>query len=362
MAYKIAMISDIHFGCRNNSEVYLDIMEKFFKEQFYNDIQKNKITDIRILGDLFDCRNTINVRTMNSVISLFKWFNKQNPKIHFKILLGNHDIYYRNRIDVNALECLRELKNITVIDKVNEEVINGKNIISFPWVIEGSDEKKYFEDVLRDKKKYDLCLGHFEIKGFEVTKGILDDFGADQNAFQMYKKVFSGHYHISSTIKNITYLGCPYQLTWGDSGEQKGFWIYDIDDEKSKFIPNNVSPKFLPIKISEIIENKQDSIDLISNNFIKVIVDKKYDDSELIKAMTKVESLSPLKLDIENTVSNDDLEVEDDIDIDNMTPMKFISEFVESIEINDDKEMIEKKKLLSFIEELYLSSLTDSDQ
>src|SRR5688572_12707204 len=114
MTHKIALISDIHFGCRNNSEQYLEMIRKFFTETLNKVITERNITDVRILGDLFDCRNNINVRTLNVVLEVFEWFELNNPTVIFTIFPGNHDVYYRNKNDVNSMKVLRKHKNIVL--------------------------------------------------------------------------------------------------------------------------------------------------------------------------------------------------------------------------------------------------------
>ena len=85
MGHKIALISDIHFGCRNNSEIYLEIIKKLLTQTLASIIDDRNITDVRILGDLFDCRNNINVRTLNVAIDVFKWYKINKPNVKFKI-------------------------------------------------------------------------------------------------------------------------------------------------------------------------------------------------------------------------------------------------------------------------------------
>lgn len=358
MGYKIALISDIHFGCRNNSENYLRIIEKFFKETLEKCIRTRSITDVRILGDLFDCRNNINVRTMNTVIRIFRWYLDKHPNVKFKVLLGNHDIYYRNRIDISSLECLRELDNIEIVDKVEIEEINKKKLISFPWIVDGSDTKARFEGYCNSDDKFDVCFGHFEIRGFEITKGRIDEEGNAQSKYSNFKRVFSGHYHIRSTKKHITYLGCPYQLTWNDYGDRKGIHVYDVDDDKTEFVENTDSPSFHYVNIEDIIKNRKSKVKNVKGNFIKLVIDKKYTELQLIKAMTKAEGLEPMKLDIENRyieeVDDEDIEITKTGD-----PLTFFTEYVNNLEIDDEE--IETSKLISYVDELFKLSLTDMD-
>lgn len=354
--YKIALISDIHFGVKGNSETYLMIIKNFFLKTLKEVIEVRNITDVRILGDLFDCRNHINVRTINVVLEIFGWFEKNMPDVHFKILLGNHDIYFKNRIDVNSVTMLAKFSNVTIIDEITEEEINGKKIITYPWIVDESTTEAKFKAHCSGKKKWDLCFGHFEIRGFEMTRGNPDVDGIEQGQFKNYGRVFTGHYHLRNTNNQISYLGCPYELTWNDYGDQKGIHIYDVDSGETEFIPNNDSPKHIRVNASDIIEADNKKIKQLSNNVVKVVIDKKYKEEELAKAYSKLGTVDIIKIDTENNVIDEDLEAED-VDISNLgNALVFLKEYLEDITLEDD---IESDEAMKYINSIY--SIVESE-
>lgn len=358
MGHKIALISDIHFGCRNNSETYLEIIKKLLIETLFNIVKNDKINDVRILGDLFDCRNNINVRTLNVAIEVFKWYKTNLPSVKFKIILGNHDIYYKNRIDVNSIECLGLIGNVEVIDKITFETINNKQVISYPWLIPGSNEHAHFIATANGTKKYDLCLGHFEVRGFEISRGVYDTENLEISLFKNYDKVFTGHYHLRNTLQNVSYLGCPFQQTWGDYGDEKGITIYDIDEDTVEFKINNSSPEFLKIFVDDIQNKNIPLLKKVKGNHVKFMIDKKVEESWIIKARAKLESLEPLTFEVENTIIETQLE-DDDIDITKINdPFSLLMECVENMQIDED---IEKTELKKYLMEIYSESLKEGD-
>jgi DNA repair exonuclease SbcCD nuclease subunit len=359
MGYKIALISDIHFGCRNNSETYLEIIKKLLTETFLDVLDNQKITDVRILGDLFDCRNNINVRTLSVAMDAFRWYKTNRPNVKFKILLGNHDIYYKNRIDVNSIDCLRHIGNIEIIDKVTTETINGKKIITYPWLVPGGNEHTHFLSTSSNDVFYDLCLGHFEVRGFEISRGTYDTENLPISAFKNFKKVFTGHYHIRNTIDNVTYLGCPFQQNWGDYGDDKGINIWDIDEEKHTFIKNDKSPEFVKVFINDVETKNMTILKKIKGNHIKFMIDKKVDESWLIKARAKLESMESLTFEVENTIIDSIVE-DSDIDITKISdPFSLLMECVENLDIDEDG--IDKTELKSYLMEIYSESLKEGD-
>jgi hypothetical protein len=359
--YKIALISDIHFGCRGNSEKYLTISKNFFLTTLVNVIKEHNITDVRILGDLFDNRNSINVRTMNTVINVFKWYQKNMPDVHFQLLKGNHDIYYHNRIDISSIELLREFENIEIVDNVKLESISGKTIASVPWIAsKESQVAEGFYNLATGDKITDYLFGHFEIKGFEMSPGIEDETGYEHGVFSKFGKVITGHYHLRSSKSNITYLGCPYQLTWGDYGDIKGIHILNVDSGNLQFIENKDSPVHVKVTVSEISEKKAEALKNIKNNFVKLIVDKKYKDSSIIKLINKIESLSPSRLDVENqyveTIAWDE---SNEADLDKLNdPFAFLVEYSKVI---DHQEGIQQNKLIQRLSDMYQMTVKEND-
>jgi DNA repair exonuclease SbcCD nuclease subunit len=45
-----------------------------------------------------------------------------------------------------------------------------------------------------------------------------------------------GHFHHKSNDGHIFYLGTPYEITWSDYGNEKGFHIFDFDKRDFEFI------------------------------------------------------------------------------------------------------------------------------
>jgi hypothetical protein len=256
------------------------------------------------------------------------------------------------------LECLKQIGNIEIIDKVITEEINGKQIISFPWLINGSNEYAQFMAIANGDKKYDLCFGHFEVRGFEITKGVYDSENLEIGLFKNYKKVFTGHYHLKNTIDNVTYLGCPFQQTWSDYGDEKGINIWDVDEEEHQFIKNDKSPEFVKIYIDDIQNKNLTVLKKIKGNHIKFMIDKKVEESWLIKARAKLESLEPFTFEVENTIIESQID-DSSIDITKVNdPFSLLMEAVESMEVEEGIDKIELKRYLM---EIYTESLKEGD-
>ena len=92
---KIALITDTHFGARNDSLIFSDFFRKFYENVFFPTLKERGITDVIHLGDVVDRRKFINYKTLNSMKEiLFVPLKEMGGNI--KIIVGNHDIYYKN--------------------------------------------------------------------------------------------------------------------------------------------------------------------------------------------------------------------------------------------------------------------------
>ena len=62
-----------------------------------------------------------------------------------------------------------------------------------------------------------------------------------------------GHFHIRQDNKNIHYIGSPYHKDRGDRGNAKGITVLDFDTGETRFIENEVSPRFMKESIYDLI-------------------------------------------------------------------------------------------------------------
>ena len=100
---KIAILNDTHCGCRNSSDIFMDYQERFYTEEFFPYLLENGITQILHLGDYYDNRKTINLKALNHNRRIFL-DRLRDHNIHMDIIPGNHDVYFKNTIELNSLK------------------------------------------------------------------------------------------------------------------------------------------------------------------------------------------------------------------------------------------------------------------
>jgi hypothetical protein len=154
-------------------------------------------------------------------------------------------------------------------------------------------------------------------------------------------------------------------LTWGDYGNDKGIHIYDLDDDETTFIKNSDSPEHLKIVMSDLAGGNRECLKKVKNNVIRLIIDKKYKDSVILKVVSALEALQPFKLDIDNQYIEEAVDAESmkEVDISRLNdPLSFLIEYIKVIELPSDSEIsFDKKELTKRISELYQKVLKEKD-
>ena len=333
---KVAIITDQHFGARNDSIAFLDFFEKFYENTLFPTIDSAGIDTVLILGDTFDRRKYINFYALDRAKKMF--FDKLEERgIRVHMLAGNHDTYYKNTNEVNSPDLLLvEYGNIDVISKAETIVIDGTSICMIPWIC--SDNYQETLDHIKNTKA-EICMGHLEIAGFAMYRGMESHDGLAKETFEKFDLVFSGHYHHRSSDQHIHYLGNPYELTWQDYNDPRGFHLFDLDTRELEFFCN-------PYRMFERIEyndKDQEPIDLdlieLEKKYVKLIVVNKTDFYKFDKFIQKLynKGCHEIKI-IEDMSEFQDGEINEEINLEDTVSV--LSNYIESIETDVDKEQI----------------------
>jgi len=353
MSMKIAIITDQHFGARNDSAHFLDYYEKFYKETFFPMIDSEGVDTVLILGDTFDRRKYVNFFTLKRAKEMFfDGLSERGLDVH--MLAGNHDTYFKNTNDVNSVDLLlREYGNINVIDDPTEIYVGPHKICMMPWIC-----PENFDDSMQMLKKTDapICMGHFEIAGFAMHRGMPSEEGLNRSLFNKFEYTFSGHYHHKSDSDGIYYLGNPYELTWQDYNDPRGFHLFDLDKRELTFIHNpNVMFHRLVYddKVSSISDVLSTSLEDYKNKYVKVVVVNKANPYLFDQYMNKLYDVNPADI----TIVEDALDLTDEAEDDKIDEAEdtitIINKYVDALQ-NDG---IDNTKLKNMMRELYVEAL-----
>ena len=272
---KVAIITDTNFGARNDNDNFNEYFYQFYEGVFFPYLQTHNIKTVLHLGDLMDRRKYVSYKTAKDFRERFI-LPLKHLKVDFHCLVGNHDIYFKNTNDVNSLqELIGQTSNkFHLYADATEVNIGGLDILFMPWI----NQQNYIYSMgMIDETKAKVCMGHLEIKGFQMHKGQINDHGYDKELFKKFHTVFSGHFHHKSDDGQIYYLGNPYEIYWNDYNDKKGFHIFDTETLELERIVN-------PFRLHEKIyyDDSQEDYDKHDvkkylKKYVKVIVVNKKD-------------------------------------------------------------------------------------
>ena len=351
---KIAIITDQHFGARNDSLHFINFFEKFYNDTFFTKLQEENIKTVLILGDTFDRRKYVNFFSLKKTKEMF-FDTLQALNIQVHMLAGNHDTYFKNTNEVNSVDLLlREYKNVHVIDHPVTINVDETPICMMPWIC-----PENYEDSMKmiGETNAEICMGHFEIEGFAMYNGMESHEGLSRDIFNKFDLVFSGHYHHKSSNGSIHYLGNPYELTWSDYNDPRGFHLFDLETRELEFVKNPHSI-FYKITYDDTIT---DAISEISNKdlaiykdtFVKVIVINKTNPYLFDLFMSNLYKQNPI--DVSIVEDNLDLTegMESDIISDAEDTLTILNKYVDNLQVQD----LDNGKLKNILKELYVEAL-----
>lgn len=245
---KVCILSDLHIGNNKDNDKFHKIVLDF-ANWLKENLEQRKISTVIIAGDFFHNRSFITLQTLDVG---HRFLDILSDMTVF-ITAGNHDALFLNNSNVTSISIFKKRKNVHIIDEIT--TIDG--ITLCPWGTEVSD--------IPESK---IVIGHWDAQSFEMSAGKISTHGIKvSDLMNKCECAFSGHYHKPQirlyNNKPFRYLGSPYQLNWGESGEDKFVYILDTQTFKVDKIHNDKSPRFEYI-------NSDSDLHKVENNFICV--------------------------------------------------------------------------------------------
>lgn len=344
------LFTDIHFGLKLNSELFMKIAQDNVK-WIESLVEKHKITNVIFCGDWFHQRSSVSVNTLNKAYESLKSLASKVSNIY--MIVGNHDSFYKNTISVHSLKSFEQIDNVHVIEKIINLKLGKSKIALVPW---GPD----LNELVDKCSDCDAMFGHFEPGGVKVQNKMMEsELYSIDDLNDVSSLVFSGHYHSRNELKtrsgNLVFIGSPSQQNWGDCYEERGVYLFNENTREYSFVENDIAPKFVKFLYSDLLNSdKKVKASNVENNFIKIIVDCKYKFEDIQKFINKFNKLNPLTVEVEyfyseqlgaiisNGSSTDSIKTHED----------YIKSFImdEQLEFPDS---IDREKLLSIALAVY---------
>lgn len=256
------LLTDTHFGVKQNSITWLKSQMSFFYEQLIPFIREQKDSVyIYHLGDLFESRSSINPFISNEVRSLFDYLSSIDNVCRIFIIGGNHDYYSPNSPDIDSINMV-----LRGIDKV-EIMTNGIQL----WWDENEDEYDMFVPWFDyyDQNSIESSLNINGVKRVFIHND-LDNISPIYKDLFKNVNVYSGHIHTPSSYSNLHNLGSCFALNFADANQERGFYTMSNDGSNLKFHPNTKSIKFKRLYNKEIFNTPNFDI----NDYIELYIDQ----------------------------------------------------------------------------------------
>lgn len=268
---RAAVCTDIHFGLKSNSQTHNDDCLNFIK--WFTATAKEKGCDTAFfLGDWHNNRASINIVTLNYSLQALEHLNNNFDRVFF--IPGNHDLYYRDKRDIQSVEWARHLPNVTICN----DWFNEGGVVIAPWLV-GDDYKRI------PKINAQYMFGHFELPHFYMNAMVqMPDHGeVKREDFGGIGHVFSGHFHKRQNHKNITYIGNCFPHNYADNhDDERGMMIMEWGREP-EFLAWPNQPRYRVYQLSDVLQNTDALLHPSMHVRVNLDVDISYEEATFIK-------------------------------------------------------------------------------
>ena len=350
---KVALITDTHWGVRNDAHHFLDYMAKFYDRIFFPYLEENGIDTIIHLGDIVDRRKYINFVTLRHLKDTF--LNRiVDNNIDLHVIIGNHDVPYKNTNDINSMRELFDKHDVQSYWEPTTVNFDGCDIAFMPWI----NNANYAQSIQHMKDTpAQVLFGHLEIAGCLMMRGMTNEHGMEISDFSKFDLVASGHFHTKSVTENIHYLGCPYELTWSDYQDPKGFHIFDTDTREIEFVRNPYrmfNKVFYDDSGKEASEILEKDFSGFEGSYVKVVTQTKENPYWFDQFMDKLYQANPVNIQIVDDHLNLNLEDDEDIVNEAEDTVTILSKYIDNMETNVSKKRLDNLMRTLYNEALYM--------
>jgi len=246
----IAVLGDIHFA--SSKPYYVEVAEAFLR--WFADWKENKAGNELILaGDVV--HSSVNG---GLVIDFVERMCKQSRFDRIHIVVGNHDVKFRDGANQLAYEFLRQKPFVSIYDRATVVDIQGEKVLMLPHYLPGPAEplmRDAYSNAYRTfPDAYLLAVGHFmeESQAFGAGDAIvnLDKLNA--------KHIILGHLHIRANPE--IYIGSVYANKSNENDSRRAAIIFENGLRREEklpvfcefldvFYPNKLPPSGALVKV-----------------------------------------------------------------------------------------------------------------
>jgi len=268
---KAAIFTDLHVGLKSNSTTHNEDCWNFV--QWMTQKARLENCEIAIMcGDWHNNRASVNIVSLNYSLRCLEYLSQNFDRVF--VIPGNHDLYYRDRRDVNSVAWAKHLPNITLINDFHNE----GDVVFAPWLV-ADDHKRI------PKLKGRYMFGHFELPGYLMNAMVtMPEHGEIRREdFHNFDQVFTGHFHKRQTQKNITYIGNCFPHNYADAGDDdRGMCILEWGSEPEYHAwPDQ--PRYRVFQLSDVLRHTEAMLKPNMHVRVNLDIDVSYEEATFIK-------------------------------------------------------------------------------
>ena len=266
-----ACFTDIHYGLKQNSRLHLNDCHRFV-DWFIAEAKARNAETCIFLGDWHHHRASISVATMNATIKDLKKLNDAFEKVYF--ITGNHDLYYKDKRELNSIEFARDLSNFVMCD----DHFVQDNVAIIPWLV-GDD----YKHVSKINCKY--MFGHFELPYFKMNAMIEmpDSGGIKAEMLSGPEYVFSGHFHKRQYKGNIHYIGNAFPHNYADVDDNERGAMFLTWGEEPQYVNWESQPKYRVFTLRQLLDDHQNLLDEYTYARVRLDVSISYEEANFVR-------------------------------------------------------------------------------
>lgn len=201
--YPVLCVTDLHLTANPSDEYRWSVFENVRSL-----VRRSDIKAVFILGDITDAKDYHSATLVNRMV---KEVTEIAALVPVLILRGNHDYLKEGHSFFEFFNYMN--LPITFVTENTEAEVDGDHLLFIPHTKNFLEDNK---DVVYSD--YDYVFIHQTVSGFLSENGTVMENSLTIETFKSkHTKVFAGDLHQPQVIGNVTYIGSPYPVRYGDN-------------------------------------------------------------------------------------------------------------------------------------------------